>query len=465
MKYPYEPGSYKIRMNIKLLSIKSAIILLGCFFLESVTGFSQKTPDKVITLQECLRLSVENSPRLKISSLEQDKLRFRYRETVGKGLPNINMSGSFDDYVSLPTQLIPGEFFGRPGELIPVQFGTTYNLAAGLDASQLLYNQQYLVGVRMAKLMLDQNQLSNEKIRTDVVFEVAQSYYLTQITLRQISNQQENLRKLEKAEKIASSQYENGLIKKIDLDRIVVQKLNLQTEIDRLQVLLDQEFNMQRYYMGLPLDQPLAFPDSVDVTGFQKGAVQDLSNHIDIRMLEMQKRLINANIRLNQAEYFPSLTMIAAMNYNNQSNTYYVFGKSTEWYNTSLVGLRLNVPVFSGFQRYHRVSQSKVALDQLQITEDDTRRILRIQSLDASRKLMASITAEKRQRENMNLANRVYDVSQDQYQKGIIPLTDLLNAETAMSDAQTSHTMALIQMKIAELEYLNANGTLLEIIQ
>ncbi|HPT10397.1 MAG TPA: TolC family protein, partial [Bacteroidales bacterium] len=345
------------------------------------------------------------------------------------------------------------------------QFGTTYNLAAGLDASQLLYNQQYLVGVKMAKLMLDQNQLSNEKIKTDVVFEVAQSYYLTQITLRQISNQQENLKKLEKAEKIASSQYENGLIKKIDLDRIVVQKLNLQTEIDRLQVLLDQEFNMQRYYMGLPLDQPLAFPDSVDVTGFQKGAVQDLSNHIDIRMLEMQKRLINANIRLNQAEYFPSLTMIAAMNYNNQSNTYYVFGKSTEWYNTSLVGLRLNVPVFSGFQRYHRVSQSKVALDQLQITEDDTRRILRIQSLDASRKLMASITAEKRQRENMNLANRVYDVSQDQYQKGIIPLTDLLNAETAMSDAQTSHTMALIQMKIAELEYLNANGTLLEIIQ
>ena len=104
------------------LAMKSAVILLGCFFLELVTGFSQRPPDRVITLQECLRLSVENSPRLKISTLEQDKLRYRYRETIGKGLPNINMSGSFDDYVSLPTQLIPGEFFGRPGDLIPVQF-------------------------------------------------------------------------------------------------------------------------------------------------------------------------------------------------------------------------------------------------------------------------------------------------------------------------------------------------------
>ncbi len=435
------------------------------FFTASMFVLAQAPSGQVIGIQECLKRSIENSPKLKIAALEQNKLQYQYRETLGKGLPDINLSGSFDDFVNLPTQLIPGEFFNRPGEMIPVQFGTTYNLSGGLEASQLIYNQQYLVGIRMAKLILDQNVLNTEKTKTGLVLEVAQSYYLTQITRQQIKNQQENLEKLEKAKKIAASQYESGLIKRIDLDRIVVQMLNLQTEIDRLQVLLEQEFSMQRYYMGLPMDQPIAFPDSLSLSVIDVQAEQDLAKHIDIRLIEMQKRLAFTNLKLNQAGHYPSLTLIAGLNYNNQSNIYYVFGKPTEWFNTSLVGLRLNVPVFNGLQRQNKVSQSRVELKQLEITEDDTRKLLRIQARDAARKFLNSITTEKRQRENMKLANRVYDVSQEQYQKGIIPLTDLLNAETAMSDAQTSHTMSLVQMKIAELDYLNANGNLLEILE
>jgi outer membrane protein TolC len=73
-----------------------------------------------------------------------------------------------------------------------------------------------------------------------------------------------------------------------------------------------------------------------------------------------------------------------------------------------------------------------------------------------------SSEAEKRQLENMRLAERVFNITQEQYQKGVVPLTDLLNAETALSDAQTNHTYALIQMKIAELNYLKANGNLLK---
>lgn len=446
--------------------MKFKLLITGLLFTFSVMySPAQASPERVIGLQECLKLAIENSPKLKISALEQNKLQYRYKETMGKGLPNINMSGAFDDYVSLPTQLIPGEFFGRPGEMVPVQFGTTYNLSAGLDASQLIYNQQYLVGLQMARLMMDQNVLATEKNKTILVFEVSQSYYLTQITRKQIQNQQNNIGKLEKAEKIARSQYEKGLIKRIDLDRIVVQKLNLQTEIDRLQVLLEQELNMQRYYMGLPMDQPIAFPDSIPASALNIQTEQDLSKHIDIRLIEMQKRLVYTDLRLNQAEYYPSLTLIAGLNYTNQSNTYYVFGKPTDWFNTSLVGIRLNVPVFNGLQRHNRVNQSRVELKQLQVNEDDTQRLLRIQAQDASRKFINSITTEKRQRENMNLAGRVYDVSQEQYQKGIIPLTDLLNAETALSDAQTSHSLALVQMKIAELEFLYANGNLLDILE
>lgn len=446
-------------MRIRIIAAGLLILL------SSAECYTQAPPERVITLQECLKLSIENSPRLKINSLEQTKLKYRYRETVGTGLPHINFTGGFDDFVNLPTQMIPGEFFGKPGELIPVQFGTTYNLSGALDFSQIIYNQTYLVGMRMAKLAMDQNKLESERVRTDLVFEVAQSFYYAQISLKQIGNQKEILNKLEKAEQIAKSQYENGLIKKVDLDRIVVNKLNVQTAIDRLQVMYDQQLNMQRYFMGLDLDQPIAFPDTVMAAGLDLNVKPDLSEHIDIRMIEKQKQLASANVRLNQSEYFPALNLIGSVNYLNQSNTYYVFGKSTDWFNTSLIGVRLNVPVFNGLQKRNRVNQSKVELDQLHVTEDNTLRILNVTAKDAANRLVNAINDEQRQQQNMRLAERVYAISQEQYQKGVISLTDLLNAESGLSDAQTNHSLALVQMKIAELEYRKANGTLLEIVE
>jgi outer membrane protein TolC len=440
-------------------------ILAGILLITSPAMLhAQAAPERVITLKECLRLSIENSPRLKINTLEQDKLKYQYREVVGTGLPHINFNGGFDDYVNLPTQLIPGEFFGRPGEMIPVQFGTTYNLSGSLDLSQIIYNQTYLVGMRMAKLAMDQNRLESERVRTELVFDVAQSFYYAQISRQQIMNLKDNLSKLEKAEQIARSQYENGLIKKVDVDRIVVNKLNVQTAIDRMQVTYEQQLNMQRYFMGLDLNQPVLFPDSIGTSGIDLSARADLGNHIDIRMIEKQKQLALTNVRFKQSEFYPSLNLIGSVNYLNQSNTYYVFGKSTDWFNTSFVGVRLNVPIFNGMQRRNRVNQSKINLDQLKVTEDNTLRILNVTAKDAANRLVNAINDEQRQRQNMKLAERVYEISQDQYQKGVISLTDLLNAESGLSDARTNHSLALVQMKIAELEYMKANGTLLGIV-
>lgn len=450
--------------------IHRMIILLLLFPALTGSGHAQtpatqpgKQAVRVIPLKECLTLAVSNSATLRISALEQTRLRYGYRETVGAALPHINLAGSWDDYLNLPTSLIPGEFFGRPGEMIPVQFGTTYNLSGALDASQMLYNQAWLVGLRMARQALRQNELATEKAESEVVYEVAQSYYLAQITRQQIRNLQVNLDQIARVERIAGSQWEQGLIKKVDLDRIAVQKLNMETERERLETLYRQIISMQKYYMGLGQETEIEPEDSIRA-GVMEVKPGGSGDHIDLRLLQQQKELVASGIRLEQAGYYPSLTLIGATNFINQSNTMYLFGKPTDWFNTTLVGLRLQVPLFGGMQRHYRVSQSRVELEKLTIRENDARTLLRIASDDANRKLLNSLRAEKRQRENMALAGRVYSISQEQYQKGVIPLSDLLTAEAALSEAQSNHTYALIQMKVAELDLLRANGKLSEIL-
>lgn len=440
------------------------LFLLATSLLPSFS-FSQAPPPQVISMEECLNLAVQNSVRLQISALEQQRLRYQYRETIGQGLPNINFNGAFDDYLALPTQLIPGEFFGQPGELIPVQFGTSFNLSGSLDASQIIYNQTYLVALKISKRVLEQNTLESERIETDLVAEVAKGFYLAQITKKQIQNLRFNLDNLDSLYNIAKSQYEFGLITGVDVDRINVNRLNLQSSIDNLETLYQQQLSMQKYFMGIPEEQEIAFPDTLDMRTVTLDTSGNLNDHIDIRMIEKQKEIVETNLKLDRSFYYPSLTFIGSVNYLNQSNTYYLFGNPTDWFNTSLIGFRLNVPVFNGLQKRSKVSQTKVQLQQVKITENDTRRVLSIQAKDAARKLDNSITTELRQRENEKLAERVYAVSQDRYQKGMIPLTDMLNAETALSDAQLGHINALVQMKIAEIDYLKAKGTLLEVVK
>jgi outer membrane protein TolC len=416
-----------------------------------------------ISMHECLTLSLANSPRLKVSELEQLRLSFNRRATTGAGLPQVGISGSYDDYLNLPTQMIPNIFSDppNPSEMIPVQFGTTYNISGSLDISQIIYNQSWLNAMKMARKMEEQQELETERTRIEVVHEVAQSYYMIQVTLRQLDNMKNNLEKLEKAGRIAESQFAHGLIMRVDLDRIVVQKLNLTTDLERLQLLYEQQLAMQKYFMGLPQEESILPDDTIstEILALVKGNPDE---HIDIRLLEKQKQLAGLAIRQNEAGWYPGVTLIGSTGYMNQSNTWYLLGKPTDWFNTSLLGLRLSVPVFSGMQIRNKVSQSKVELDKLRITEDDTRKLIRINSDDAARKLLNSSEAEKRQLDNMRLAERVFNITQEQYQKGVVPLTDLLNAETALSDAQTNHTYALIQMKIAELNYLKANGNLLK---
>ncbi|MEI6900374.1 MAG: TolC family protein, partial [Bacteroidota bacterium] len=440
-------------------------ILLFTFGISTVDAqINPLKQSQSLTLKECLDLAIKHSPALRINTLEQVKLGYRYKESMGAGLPHLNMSGSFDDFVSLPTSLIPGEFFGRPGEMIPVQFGTTYNIAGGLDLSQVIYNQSWLVSLRMVKIAIEQNSLESERSKIDLIFNVAQSYYYAQISLQQMLNRKANLVNIEKLEKINQSQYRNGFIKKVDVDRVTVNKLNLLTEIDRLRVTYEQQVNMLLYFTGLDMTQELQFSDSIQSVEVVPQVKQSLDDHIDIRMIGKQKQMAFANVGLNQAAYYPSLNLIGAFNYTNQSNTMYLLGKPGYWFNTGLIGLRLQVPIFNGLQNSNRVKQSRIMIDQLAVNEENTRKVLGFQSKDATNRLLNSIQDELRQRENMGLAERVYNVSQEQYQKGISTLTDLLDAESGLSAAQTYHSLALVQMKIAELEYRKANGTLLEII-
>lgn len=427
-------------------------------------GTAPASAPKVITLNECLQMAVEYSPKLRGALLEQQRLREQLTETMSAGLPQVNANGSFDDYLSLPTSLIPGEFFGQPGTMIPVQFGTKYNLSATVDATQLLYNQTWLTSLKLARMMMDRNLLDMEKFREEVVFEVAGLYYQAQAVLVQKENVAGNLSRLDTMVRIASFQHEHGLIKRIDLDRFTVSRINLLTAVDNLETLYQQQLSMLKYFMGMDEGTDLALPGEVNERLVSMGATPSFDEHIDMRLIRQDKAMVEKNISMIKAGYIPTLAAYGRYNYSSQDNTFSFFGSDANWYEMSVIGIRLDIPIFDGLRKNAQVREARVRMKQMTIQEEETRKILGIQLQDAARRLKNSRDAWTRQRENVRLAENVFAVTREQYNQGLVTVSDILLTQTDLSDAQVGYVRALIQMKNAELEYLRASGSILSIL-
>ncbi|HNW76397.1 MAG TPA: TolC family protein [Bacteroidales bacterium] len=435
---------------------------LVCFDQGSL--FAEEDTARVISLSECLKKAVDYSPTLRTAALEQQRLKYAKGETMSAGLPQINANGSFDDYMSLPTSLIPGEFFNQPGTMIAVQFGTKYNLSGTIDVSQLLYNQTYLTSMKLAGMMMNRNELTTEKFREEVVYNVANLYYLTQAVLAQKENQQKNLARLDTMVIIAGHQYENGLIRKVDVNRIDVNRMNLQTAIDALETIYRQQLDMLKYYMGLDPSAEIIVPSNISERLLTPGNNPSVDNHIDLQLIRKDKELAVTGMNMVKAGYLPSLAAYGRYNYSSQDNTFSFFKKEAEWYEMSLVGIRLDIPLFDGLQKRSKIKQAQVQLQELSIQEEETKKMLAIQLQNAARKLKSSRDAWVRQTGNVKLAEDVMNVASAQYSQGMITITEVLTAHADLGDSQVGMVKAMVEMKNAELEYLKANGNILSVL-
>ena len=443
--------------------MKSPILLI-CLMIIGFFSGAQELNTQPLSLKACLDLAILNHVKIKNAKLEEQKMIYKIREVRSSGLPQLNISGTFDDYLKLPTQLIPGEIFDKPGEMIPIQFGTKYNVNGNIDASQLIYSQSYFTGLKSVKELKNLNELNTEKTKEEIIYQVAQVYYSAQIILKQKENMLANLSKLEELEKIAGLQNEKGFIRKIDFDRITVSRVNLMTEINNIALLYEEQLTMLKYLMGIGQDIAVYLNDTVIAYNKNISLTNNIDNHIDMKLFEKQKKLAGLEIELNKAAYFPTLTAYGRYGYQNMQNEFVFWGTDHKWLNTSMIGLSLNIPVFNGFQKNSRIAQSVIQYEQIKLQSEDLKNYLGTEVKNVINKYERSMMTFETQAGNVKLAENVFNVTNDLYQQGLTPLTDLLNAQYELKGAQIAENQSLIQLKLAELDLLKAQGNIVTIL-
>lgn len=453
-----QPIKYQFMKPVKTWMISAVMFALG----GTLFAQQQDTGSYTFSLKQSVDYALQHSTTVQAAVYDQQQAVEKTQEVMGIALPQIDASAQIQDYIEIPTSLIPAEVFGGPpGTFIPVQFGTQWNTSVSVTASQLVFSGTWLYGLKGAKVYQGLAQKNITRTQIEAASEVTKAYYTALVNQERKALLTANLERLKKIMTDTKAMYDNGFVEKIDLDRITVTYNNLVTEVNNVQRLMDLSLVLLKYQMGMDQSATLVLSDKLENVNFtpadpQKGRF-DYNNRIEYQI--MQQNLAGQRLmwKAERIGYLPTIALFATASAQRQSNEFDIFGRN-RWFPIGIVGLQVNVPIFDGLQRNNRMQYAHIGILK---AEND---LLMIQRTIDMQQAVARVTLQNTaatldaQKANMDLAQEVFNVAQKKYDQGVGSNIEIINAQTALKEAQTNYFNALYEAVVAKVDYDKAMG-------
>lgn len=421
---------------------------------------AQTMPAQELTLKDAIKYALENKAEARKAKLQVENAEYKIQEIRALALPNISADGNLTYNPIIQQNAV--NFPGQGTQLFA--FGQPWTSGAGLTLTQNIFDQTVFTGLRAAKTTREFYQINAELTDEEVIERVANNYYNVYVQRIQLTVVDSNYVNTVKIRDIIKGQYDNGLAKRIDLDRINVTVSNIDTERIQLRSNVEQQENALKFFIGMPIETPIVLPDAqFGVTPQALNDTPDTTQLPQYQLVQKQKELYEFNKKAVIAEYYPKLSLTAGYNYLGQGPEMPWFKKSSDgvyWVDYSAIALNMHIPIFTGFGTRARVRQADIEIRSTEEDLKDTKLALDLAYSNAKSQIQVSLTNISNQKENVKLAQEVLDDVQNNYQNGLATLTDLLDAETGYITSQRNYTNALLTYKLAEVQLIKAKGEL-----
>jgi outer membrane protein len=447
------------------MKIKITIITLLLLGARIIPGFAQQVqPDSIynFTLQDCVNYAYQHQHDVTNAALDVKSANYHAKEIIGEGLPQISGVAGFQDYFKIPTTLIPGEFFGAPGTYVPLKFGVQYQSNLTLNASQIIFDPSYIIGLKGRKTYTELYDRSYTRSKIEANVAVTKAYYLILAGIEQVRIIDADITQLKQMVDETTAQNKQGVVEKIDVDRITVQYNSMLTTLDNTRRSLALNYQLLKFQMGMPILDVVHIKDrlqDVDLTANLADTTADSTvykNRIEYNMLETQKRLNEYDVQLKKGQFLPSLKANASYAATYQDNSF------TNLYNTNYpsgyVGLSLNVPIFTGGQHSYELQQSRINVMKSQSDLDNMRETVGIQIAQSRTEYISGLQTLNDQKKNRDLADEVLRVAKIKYDQGVGSSLEVIQAEIALEDADNSYIQGLYNALSSKVDLDQAYG-------
>ncbi len=448
-------------MNQKPIKVFAWMI---CILFAASSAMAQTGVKHAFTVKECVDYAHKNNLQVKNALLNVQIQQEVNRDVTAAALPSFSGVISGNDYLKIPTSLLPGEIFGQPaGTYIPVQFGTKYNANAGFQLQQLLFDGQVFVGLQARSTSIAFSNKNVEVTEEMIKANVYKIYYQLVASKTQIGIFDANLDRLNKLLSDTKALYQNGFVEKLDIDKISVQISNLETEKLKALNSIDIGYQALKTLIGMPTKDVLVLTEELSEDKIKKDFTNDTTfnytDRKDYQYLDLAKQLNELNIKRYKMSFLPTLALSGSYTKNAQRNKFNFFGKG-DWFTTSFVGLNLSVPIFSGFSKTSHVTKSKLELQQTENQIYNLRLTIDNEIESAKLNFSAATKTLDYQKKNMLLAENVFNQTKKKFELGTGSNTEITAAQTDLTIAQANYINALYAAIIAKVDYYKAIGKL-----
>lgn len=468
--------------------MKKLIIVFSSLF--CLSGWAQESSSTLaLSLEEAVAVGLENNYSSLKSEKEVEKALAQKWEIISQGLPQINGNVDYQNFLKQPVTLLPAAAFDNtqatidvienyfdnvqrnnepvnaPEGFIPVRFGTKQNLTATATWSQLIFDGSYIVGVQSAKTLLQISKNAKTKTDLEVLKAVINAYgnvLLAQETVDILRNNLDNISKnLNDTQKI----YENGLAEEEDVEQLKITRLSLQNNLNRSERMLEISYQLLNLALGLPVEQQIVPTDDLNTLALQFYDEQlleediPLEENIDVRIAQNSAEAARIYVRLEKAKALPQLTGFLNYGTAGYSDSFSFFSDDQDYFNQSILGVSLNIPIFSSGMRTARTKQKRLEYEQavLDLEETTNRISLEIDAAKADYKF--SLENFETQQESLALAQRIENKNQIKFFEGLASSFELSEAQRQLYTAQQNLLEAMLEVITAKVELENVLST------
>lgn len=414
-----------------------------------------------LTMQEAVRIALDESASVLVGDLLVEKQRYAHREALAQLFPSVNLTATYGYTIKKQVMYLDG-FPGAsamPESMTSqgIEMGRTNNIQAGISVGMPLVSPQLWTSLSISKenTALALQQATTSKVNK--VAEVRKAFLQAllaedayKVILRSYDNAMRNYHLVE-------NNYKQGLVAQYDVLRSQVQVKNLEPNMLQAQDAVDMARRNLLVLMGVAPETKVTLSGSLSdyesdiMTDYVISEQISLENNPTLRELEHQRNLVNASVQMSKMAFLPTLSVSGMYNYSFASNKFDL-DNSRLWTPYSALNFSLSIPLFSGGKRYYNLQQQKVALMQFDLNKRDAQRQLSTAHIEAQNRLRRAARTYGVSAEAIKMAEKGYTIAEKRFETGEGTLLEVNDADLALLQARLNYHQSLFDFMVAKTD-------------
>lgn len=459
-------------------------IQISFIFLLTVFSSIQGQEVYQLNIAQAVEMGIKNSIELKNLSLDYNIQDQKNKEITSTIYPTIAASGGLTYYTNVPQIQFPSSdqaiynvlnkegVKDQNGNVIStgnasfsvnnVSFIQPWNTQLGFSVNQLLFQADVFVGLQARKTVL---QLSQDNINVagdNLKEKIYKAYYAVLIVQKQLEVLISTKARLTSLLNDMNQMYQTGFAEKLDVDKLQVSLNNTEAGQNQLNNALKIGMASLKNTLGVSQKDTLVLTQNLDINALKVDLMStddfNYEKRSEIALLNTALELQKLDFKRYKLSYLPSLAAFYQFQRSGQRNNDFAAftGKPWFWYNTGLVGLQVNVPIYSGNKRKFLMNQAKYAGEKVENNILQLKQFIDLEQEVAKTTLNNAIINLDVQERNVKLAEEVFTKTKIKYENGLGSSFEVIQADTELQRAQGSYFQALYEGMIAKTSFAKA---------